>query len=248
MPVISLACTPERLTRFRATNPHIAAGLLPAIDGRAVGYVGFLPAHLPWTPGAVGCMLSHLTFWDQVIAANRPTTVFEDDAIIHHRFIEHSSAILAALPENWDICLWGWNFDAPMVFDPSAARMRVMTLFNQDELRANPAAFQAGDIRPFAPRLRRFHGTVSYAVSPAGAATLRRLCIPIRDMEIDYPGARLPNAGIDRAINATLDQMEAFVCFPPLVATENRHETSTVLDVSGGSPTAQLNGHQRGAA
>ena len=229
--VISLARTPGRLVAFRAANPHIPAELLPAIDGREVGYVDFLPPHLPWTQGAVGCLLSHLTFWDQVAASGDPMTVFEDDAVVHHRFSELAEAVVAGLPTDWHIIHWGANADAAVMLDAIPGVTPAVVQINQDLLRAALPAFQSSDIRPQALGLIRFHGTVSYSISPAGVAALRALCLPIPDVTIAYPGlpAPLENNGLDRTLNAVYQRVRAFMCFPPLVVTPNLHEESTVL-------------------
>jgi hypothetical protein len=36
---------------------------------------------LGYTPGAIGCALSHIAFWRACAAADGPVTVCEDDAI-----------------------------------------------------------------------------------------------------------------------------------------------------------------------
>jgi glycosyl transferase family 25 len=229
MRVLSLARTPERLAAFRSANPHIDADRQQAIDGREVSYVDFIPPSLNFTPGATGCFLSHLAFWDHVADTGIAETIFEDDAIIHKRFEELSNAILTYLPHDWHICLWGWNVDASLMAEllPGTA---AIVAFDQDALRTNLADFQKADIRPRPYRLHRFHGTVSYAISPAGVAALRPLCVPAPATPISYPNFQtLPNNGIDRTINGTLTgKIRAYVCFPPLVVTANDHATSTV--------------------
>jgi glycosyl transferase, family 25 len=155
-------------------------------------------------------------------------TVFEDDAVVHSRFDELSAAVLSTLLPDWHLCLWGWNFDAMMLFDLMGIGVTCATAMDAATLRRSLPAFQVSDIAPRASRLSQFHGTVSYAISPAGATALRSRCIPVPDISVEYFCGTLPNNGIDRTINAVLDHINAYVCFPPLVATPNERERSTV--------------------
>jgi GR25 family glycosyltransferase involved in LPS biosynthesis len=229
MKVLSLSRTPERLAAFRAQNPHIHAEYQPAIDGRDVGYVDFVPASLQFTPGALGCFLSHLAFWDHVAETAAAMTIFEDDAVIHSRFDELSNTILAGLPHDWHICIWGWNVDGALMAELLPGTSAIVA-FDQDTLRTKLADFQDVDIRPSAYPLHRFHGTVAYAISPSGVEALRPLCVPAPTASIEYPMFQtFPNNGIDRTINAALTgKIRAFVCFPPLVVTANDRHASTV--------------------
>lgn len=230
MRFLSLLRTPERLAAFRATNPHVHADHQPAIDGREVSYVDFIPPSLNFTPGATGCFLSHLAFWDHVAERGEAETIFEDDAVIHHHFDELSNYVLASLPYDWHICLWGWNVDGALMAELLPGTPAIVA-FDQDTLRTKITDFQAADVRPRPYPLHRFHGTVSYAVSPTGVAALRPLCVPAPTAPISYPSFQtLPNNGIDRTINAAIatGRIRAFVAFPPLVITANDHATSTV--------------------
>lgn len=227
MRVISLVRTPERLRRFQDTNMHLAPEVVRATDGREVSYVDFLPPS--WSPGAIGCMLSHLRVWNEVTALNRPLTVFEDDAVIHHQFVDLANAVLASLPEDWHFCLWGFNFDAAVMFDVLPGVSPCVALFDQPTLRASGAAFQDSFLRAQAFRLARAFGTIAYTISPAGVAALRPLCVPPRMDPLPYYDGLRPNTGLDTTLNAAYQKVNAFVCFPPVVATMNEHEGSTVL-------------------
>jgi glycosyl transferase, family 25 len=234
--VISLQRTPERLTRFRAVNRHVRADLLQAVDGATVDRValessGIIAPNLPYTDGALGNTLSHLAFWDQVIAAQRPMTVFEDDAVVNGQFMETAPTVLAGLPSDWHICLWGFNFDDHLAFGPLPGIATCIASFDQEALRANLDKFRHLKLRPMAYRLLRAFGIVSYALSPAGAKLLRERCLPVPAVAFQLPG--LPhatrNTGFDVTLNALgYPHVNAYVCFPPLVVTPNDWSVSTV--------------------
>ena len=224
--VISLPRTPERLTQFRTCNPHVQAQHFPAIDGREVGHIDFLPATLPFSVGAVGCFLSHLKLWDA--ATTEPVTIFEDDAVIHHRFEEHSASILASLPD-WHFVLWGWNFDAVTMTEPYPGVARCLITSDQQSLRDNIDKFQATELRPTAVPLIRFSGTPGYSISPAGVARIKKLMLPVPETPTWYLGRDWPTRGIDDALSLVMERVNGYACFPPIVVTPNDHATSTVL-------------------
>ena len=224
MRVISLARTPDRLARFRATNPHIPAEHFLAIDGLEVGYTS-IDFPLLFSPGAVGCYLSHRECWKA--ATIGALTVFEDDAVVHHRFDDLSANILAALPQGWHFCLWGWNFDSALMIEPLPGVAGMVIASDQESLRQKIGAYQDTDIRPTALPLARFSGTPAYSISGAGAALLLDLQPP--DIVVNFLGKNRANKGLDDTISLATEQINAFVCIPPLVVTQNDHATSTVI-------------------
>jgi glycosyl transferase family 25 len=227
MHVISLPRTPVRLQSFRSRNPHIKAHHFPAIDGRDTGYIDFLSPSLPFSAGAVGCLLSHLKLWDQ--ATDKPVTIFEDDAVIHHRFLERATTLLASLPDDWHFCLWGWNFDSVTMIEPLPGVGRCLISSDQETMRENIDKFQSAEIHPTAVPLIRFSGTPGYSISPAGVVALKKLIIPVPNTPTWFLGRDWPNRGIDDTLSMVLDKVKAYACFPPLVLTMNDHATSTVL-------------------
>jgi glycosyl transferase family 25 len=228
--VISLLRTPERLGRFRAVNPHVDAEHLIATDGAMVERPAYIPAKLPFTPGAIGCYMSHVEAWRRCAAGDRNVTVFEDDAIVHRDFDRLADTAVATLPAHWHFCLWGANPNAALLFDLMPGVSRAILVLDQDAVRsATPERFQSQVLRPTHYPVWRFHGTPGYMISPAGARALLDLCIPAPDVVIGYPGMRLPNNNVDRSINAAINSgLAAFVCVPPVVTTRNEEDVSTV--------------------
>ncbi len=234
--VINLDRTPERMQWFRQTNPHLEdVTRFSAVDGATIDREvllreGVFVGPIAYTDGAIGAALSHLRLWDTAASRKSYITVFEDDAIIHQDFMTLAPAILAECFSDWDIVLWGWNFDAALSFD-IFPEVPCFSRFSQSNLRANWAKIQNYAMRR--PPLYRLHcgfGTVGYSISPAGARKLAGLVFPIRPFRYRHPVANLEieNVGIDCALTAIYDSVNAYACIPPLVITKNEHELSTI--------------------
>ncbi len=224
--VLSLERTPHRLELFRARNPHINAEVAHAIDGSKVDRSRY--PDLKHSDGALGCMISHQQFWQNVVNAKRPATIFEDDAIIHHSFPRASQKIIEALPLDWHICLWGFNFDALMMCElvPGSA----CTVVNQqDLLRQSIDRYQHWRFKPNVVKLYRAWGTVGYAISPRGAKRLLDEPMISRDCTLRFPDLVremvIHNVGVDVMLNAFYPTMNAFVSLPPLVVTTQDDST-----------------------
>lgn len=231
--VISLDRTPKRLEWFRTINGVLPASLLHAVDGTAVDRAdlerrGIIEHSIPFTDGAIGCMLSHLMLWELAENTNQTIVVFEDDALIHSRFTAHAETMLAGLPRDWHICLFGYNFDAYLLFDMLPGVSPCLAAFDQEAVRRSLSTFRMAEINPVPYRLIRAFGTISYAISPAGAKVMRKLCLPIPNRPVAFHDRTLANNGIDITMNGVYQQVNAFVSFPPLVVTANEHGISTV--------------------
>jgi glycosyl transferase family 25 len=237
--VINLDRSPARLATFLEENRHLKhVERIPAVDGKSISRERLLEHHIfaaempGYSHGAIGCALSHLAQWEAACKHNRILTLAEDDAVFHLDFQAHASRLIASLPIDWDIVLWGWNFDSILAFDLLPGVSQCIGLFNQNGIRENLALYQTTPIQPAPFRLSRALGTVAYSVSPAGAEKLHHHCLPIRDMDAFYPGLNrtLANRGIDNMMNALYPTVNAFVSFPPLAVTRNDHSLSTVLN------------------
>jgi GR25 family glycosyltransferase involved in LPS biosynthesis len=158
-------------------------------------------------------------------------TVCEDDVIFHQIFVRSSAELLKSLPRNWDIVLWGWNFDSVLVFDliPGLAPF-VAQPIDQKGLLSRAKLFQHSKLAWRLYRLHRAFGLACYTISPSGARHLRDRCFPLRDQIIDFPelGFKRHNRGIDFLTAVAYPGLAAFVCFPPLVVSPNEKHQSTV--------------------
>ena len=122
--VISLARRPERLRAFRAAwpdpSPLPTPQDFPAVDGRATER----PAWFHESPGAWGCLRSHLRViedcltngWDSV-------AVFEDDCLFAQDFAARCAEFLAAVPDDWEqVYLGGQHLVRPAPVGPLVLR------------------------------------------------------------------------------------------------------------------------------
>lgn len=236
--LINLDRQPDRLASFQRFNAHLSqVTRVAAMEGGNYSRAVLLEKNIfaepmpGYTAGAIGCALSHLSQWENAFNTGKVTTVAEDDALFHPDFESLAPEVIKSLPCEWDIVLWGWNFDSILLFDMLPGGLSCLGMFDQSQLRASLDAYRTSKIAPQAYRLLRAFGTVCYSISPAGAGRMHKHCLPIRPMESFYPGLNrtLPNEGIDRMMNAAYPQLRAYVCFPPLVVTENDHATSTTV-------------------
>lgn len=222
--LINLDRSVDRLANFKAVNAHLRhVTRITAIDGKTINWDmtvadGKFQREFAetYTDGAIGCALSHFYRWQFAIDHNRSITIAEDDAIIHHDFETIIPQIISTLPPNWDLIMWGWNFDIELIFDflPGVSPCRAK--FDEANMRYGWRNFQSLPVRPKPFRLFNTWGTVCYTVSPKGAEALIKGILPF-------------NAPVDIAMNELyLNHLNAFVCFPPLVITLRDQLISTV--------------------
>jgi glycosyl transferase family 25 len=238
--VINLDRTPERMRNFIETNPHLSHAIrFSAIDGKLVSRSklvesGQFREPIFYSDGALGNMLSHRGVWEIAAARDNYLTVFEDDAIVHQDFTARASKLIEALKSDWDIVLWGWNFDESMSFDIFPG-VPCLAHFSQSDLRALSHKIQKMDFAPTLHKLRYAFGTMAYSISPKGAQKLLNLTVPNEPFLCRVPLFHLEveNTGTDSVMTVLYNQLDAFACLPPLVVTRNLHAQSTCHEVGG---------------
>lgn len=233
--VISLARSLDRRQAFSAANAHVAFTFSDAIDGSTILHeVNHAPdlfePGLPYSAGAFGCAMSHLSLWQEAVDSGQPVTIVEDDAVLRHDFDMQSAALLATLPSDWDICVWAWNFDSVLSLNLMPGISPAVMLFDQNQLQNGLASFQAMTDKPSALPLDKCFGTPAYTISPAGARKYMLNCFPLTQFEVFFPvlNRKLPNNGIDIAMNRIYSETKAYCSLPPLGATPNEHATSLI--------------------
>jgi len=235
---LNLDRRPDRDARFQAAN----SGIVPlrrfsAVDGRQLSVESLIDAGVlveplaSYTPGALGAALSHKVLWDQCAAGEGVLTVAEDDAVLSRSFGTKAPEVLASLPSAWDIILWGWNFDSILHVGLFEGLKQLVMSSDGRPLGPAIAEFQQRRCDRLALRLFGAFGTACYSITPNGARRLRQACFPLRNERIMIPGLGrvLTNFGIDVVMNKYYPAINAYVCFPPLVWTEN---DKTISDVT----------------
>jgi GR25 family glycosyltransferase involved in LPS biosynthesis len=233
--VINLDRSADRLARFREINDHLGSvRRFPAIDGAAADRQslvrdGIFEADMLdlWRVGAIGCGLSHLKLWEEVMRSGRPALICEDDAIFHARFGALSEQLIGALGSDWDVVKWGWNYNAPFGFHiPGLPTIRWIARAETVDMSLEVDEFRHYEVAPTIVRLRQSFGTVAYSVSPAGAQKLREFCLPIRRMKISgVTSTPIGNGGIDVMMNG-VPEIRAFAALPPLVMARDDAPTT----------------------
>jgi GR25 family glycosyltransferase involved in LPS biosynthesis len=192
-----------------------------------------------YSPGALATALCHISLWDRAITTGTVITVCEDDAIFHNQFEREAQAIIDRLPENWDVLLYGWNFDSMLLIDMLPGSPGIV-LCDEDRLREHAEEFQRHSQSPQPFRVLQHFGLLCYSLSPRGAKTLKDFCLPFRPMSIAMPGLtrnlqsnrQLANVGLDVVMSAAYPQLNAFVTLPPLAISKNDHARSTIQNMS----------------
>lgn len=234
--VISLQRTPERRAAFEEMNRGLSYRFVDAIDGReldrnsplAIAHVA--PDLQHYTRGGVGCALSHRSLWDLADRENRAVTIAEDDAILRADFEVRSREAMDRLPTDWDIVLWGWNFDSLLSLNAMPGISHCVMIFDQARLRQSIPAFRSMAAEPHLFRLDKCFGCCCYTISPAGARKFKAHCFPLRNHQVFFPAMNknIQNFGIDVAMSGLYAQAQSFVAFPPLAVSKNEREVSTI--------------------
>ncbi len=234
--VISLPRTPERYEQFTRNNAkHTRIVRVDAVDGKTrslndLQEGGLVEGSPAYTPGAIGNALSHHQLWVYAAEKDVPVTICEDDAFLHDDFAAEQEKLLRRLGGDWDVVLWGWNFDSILLAAPDTSLSPFLMQFRQDEMRRNKISYLQAPIHPTLLRLRAAFGSMCYSISPAGAQRYLGYCFPLRPFEFSIPeiNFRMNNVALDAMMCSFYRNSRSWVCFPPLAVTDNDHETSTV--------------------
>ncbi|WP_338332034.1 glycosyltransferase family 25 protein [Acetobacter sp. LMG 32666] len=226
---ISLERTPERTERFLKSNAHIKDfEWMPGLDGKTLDRntivsKGLLAPDCGFTAGAIGSGLTHIKLWAKIAQSGQPAHIFEDDAFLCRNFEHESNRIIATLPHDWDIILWGNNYDSILEFELLPGITQCVAMFNQDTVRQGIPAFLNMNVASTAFRLTQTFGICGYALSPLGANRLLKLCLPFKTEEVFYPGLgrSLATSSVDHLMNIHYRNIHAYTALPPLCLTDN---------------------------
>jgi glycosyl transferase, family 25 len=122
---INLDRRPERWkrmeSRFAAFNLR-PVERFPAVDGSKMP----IPSNWPESPGAYGCLQSHLSVVRKARAEGRESVlIIEDDVLLAEGFHEKFTARVQNLPENWDMLFFGClHHDPPVPVASGIGKLR----------------------------------------------------------------------------------------------------------------------------
>ena len=235
--VISLRRSLDRRQQFADRNAHLAFSFFDAVEGAdlAAGlgsYPDLFEPGVRYNAGAAGCAMSHLSLWQEAAEGGRVLTICEDDAILRHDFAAQSARAIAALPADWDIVVWGWNFDSVLSLNLMPKVSPTVMTFSQAVMREMIDNFQPMDATPALLPLDRCFGTPAYSISPNGARKFMRECFPLRKFSVYFPvlNREVPNNGIDIAMSRIYCVTNSHVALPPLALTPNDHGASLIRE------------------
>jgi glycosyl transferase, family 25 len=237
--VINLDRDHERLARFLELNSHLPSIVKPpAIEGRKLDrellqQIGYIASPLSYNNAVLGNAHSHIEMWRKAVEFDQPVTVAEDDAIFASNFLSESANILSNIESDWDIVMWGWNFDAFLWVEIPEGVSSCKLVCNQEDLRQHIHTFRTKAFKHIPIRLRHSFGIMGYTISSKGARSMMEICLPLQDQLIPFEGygVVIENKTLDAIMNKAYPRLRAYVCMPPLVVSENWHETSnTRLD------------------
>jgi GR25 family glycosyltransferase involved in LPS biosynthesis len=179
--------------------------------------------------------LSHLKLWEKAVDSGLSTTIAEDDAVLRSTFAYTASEMISWLPADWDVILWGWNFDSILQIDILPGMRTGAMVFDPRPLAGDIKTFQHIRCRPTPIRVLTAFGLLCYTVSPKGAYHLKQHCFPLEDEAVSIPALnRALNAfSLDIVMNKHYPNLQAYICFPPIAWSDNDKSISTLFDTSG---------------
>ncbi|MDB5650971.1 MAG: hypothetical protein JWL62_2491 [Hyphomicrobiales bacterium] len=229
----------RRLERFtQRCPPGLSVCRLVGVPGSELSRdllarEGMILPDLHYSNPALGNAHSHVSLWRLAIVGNRTVTILEDDAVLSFDFVVKANELLDKVDGDWDILLWGWNFDA-FLWVEMPERVGIAKIqCDETLLRHNIEHFMTQRVERVTLRLRHAFGIMSYSVSPKGARRLIDICLPLSNELVAFPdcGVVVENKTIDARMNLAFPQINGFVCFPPLAVSENKHERSNIWGV-----------------
>ena len=104
----------KQLTKFNAVDggtldiSTVPLTSLAILELKQLETIGFRYKHYQLTKGAIGCYLSHVKVWENIIASEKSSAfIFEDDARPPPNFKRLVNKEMKNIPDDWDIVLFG---------------------------------------------------------------------------------------------------------------------------------------------
>jgi GR25 family glycosyltransferase involved in LPS biosynthesis len=244
--VINLDRSPERLEQFLADNtmPGLEFVRVVGIEGQTLDRSdlvkrNIIAADLLYSNNSVGCSLSHLNCWQQIIKEGKTAVVCEDDAILRKDFVALHRQF-GALVEQQDIVFWSYSFGLHMTYEvPGLGEFNLIGDEKHLGSAERVAEFQAATVPTALYRPRRIWGLACYTITPRGAERLLKLVLPLRNGKIDVSyrsglwaepvSCSFPNLSLDTDVGLIhIDQIMARVAVPPIAVHRAGDNVSTI--------------------
>jgi GR25 family glycosyltransferase involved in LPS biosynthesis len=199
------------------------------LDVAKVQDLGLVTEDAGFGDGFVACALSHRRLYQKALTEQLPIMICEDDAIFRHDFATRWQALAPAMPPDWDILCFGYNFDSALAVEVIPGVKQLHGMFTNAPIGDREiAVFQASTGPVIRTRLLNSFGALAYVVSAAGAAKILRDCFPLRREALYVPALRrsFPTFSLDCMRNLYLAEWNAYALFPPLAISPNDKATS----------------------
>jgi GR25 family glycosyltransferase involved in LPS biosynthesis len=231
--VINLDRHVDRLAAFQRWNAGCGFSIerFPAADGYALDEATrrTLATSDRYAPGMLGNSLSHKRLWERTIQSAEPMIIFEDDAVLRADFSTVLPPLIGAIQWTWDIVLLGVNTNSVLYFRAGQALPKSELRFGAHPTVEELVNFQTLNEEVELARLANAFGICGYAISPHGAERLLKLCFPMDDRVLAIEGIARPVlvSSLDGMMNSFYADLDAYVCWPPLVLSPNDQATSS---------------------
>ncbi|MBO1323971.1 glycosyltransferase family 25 protein [Acetobacter sp. TBRC 12305] len=224
-------------TIFRQSNAHFPdIERFQAIidDGNSQADLinkGFLRSDFSGDSAALSQALTHTLLWSSVLSEQKPLMIMEDNALLCQNFVEQRQKILGQLNDDWDIILFGYDFDASCVINAIPGVSPCGFYFDFNQMRKAAYTWHSRSVEANAYPLLQASGLYCYAVSPRGARLLLEACIPLRSLS-NQPFS------LDKQMSAVYPKIKAFAAFPPLAISGNDNSTMSFFKEKNNSRPA----------
>ena len=239
--VVNLERRPDRRESFLKANSHIEGlrfEFFAAVDGQSLDLYdvrrsGWLAEKAQFDGGHIACALSHRALAERALHSNDPQFVCEDDAVLRMDFAHKWHELSPQLPAEWDIVLFGYNFDSALAIELIPGVQRFLGWFDNRPIDPSAAGRFQESLQPvLLLKLLNAFGTLSYAMSSRGAEKFINGCFPLRNDRIPIPPLRriVPAFSLDCMMNKHYHRWNAFAAFPPLAISPNDKSRSDTQD------------------
>ncbi|MBB2165915.1 hypothetical protein HLH26_15515 [Gluconacetobacter sp. 1b LMG 1731] len=213
-------------TIFRQSNEHLPnierfeAIIYKEEDRQGLINNGLIHENFHCTPLNLSQILSHTLLWSSAISQQASLLIMEDNALLCQNFPEQCQKILETLNDDWDIVLFGYNFESPCLINALPGVSPCGLSFNHQKMRDAAFTWRNRSVETNAYPLLHAQGIYCYAISPRGAKRLLEACLPLR------PFSHTDQAfSLDGLMSILYPHIQAFSAFPPIAITGNANST-----------------------
>lgn len=138
----------------------------------------------PMMPGEIACAWSHRMIYEEMLSKNyEHILIFEDDAVPDPELIKQVPSILAEIPADCELLMWGWSKNGESDIKALVKKTGYQIQHKFGLLKWNSRMIKNLFAKPFSSTLKKagFHDyTYAYALTKSGAQKLITMQTPIQ--------------------------------------------------------------------